>query len=46
LLQVDLVEISIVTFPLLAGSQVTAIGGPGDLANAITRAGAIMRAAE
>lgn len=46
LLQVDLVEISIVTFPLLAGSQVTAIGGPGDLAQSIRKAGAALRAAE
>lgn len=44
LLQVDLLEISIVTFPLLAGSQVTAIGARGGLAHAFTRAGALLRA--
>jgi HK97 family phage prohead protease len=44
LLQVDLVEISIVTFPLLAGSQVTAIGAGGALARAFTDAGAKLRA--
>lgn len=44
LLQVDLLEISVVTFPLLAGSQVTAIGARDTLAHAFTRAGAALRA--
>jgi HK97 family phage prohead protease len=49
LLQIDLLEISIVTFPLLAGSQVTAIGARGepigkDLARAFRNASALMRA--
>jgi HK97 family phage prohead protease len=44
--QVELWEISVVTFPLLAGSQVTAIGAPGGLARAFRDAGAALRAAE
>jgi uncharacterized protein len=48
LLQVELLEISIVTFPLLAGSQVTAIGGRdrlnNTLAGTLRLAGATFRA--
>ena len=44
--EVELWEISVVTFPLLAGSQVTAIGARDDLARAFRNAGALMRAAE
>ena len=44
--QVDLWEVSIVTFPLLAGSQVTAIGARSDLARVFADAGARLRAAE
>ena len=44
--EVDLWEVSIVTFPLLAGSQVTAVGAQNDLARAFRDAGAQLRAAE
>jgi len=44
LLQVDLLEISIVTFPLLAGSQVTAVGARHGLADTFRDAGAALRA--
>jgi hypothetical protein len=44
LLQVELLEISIVTFPLLAGSQVTAIGGHSNLAGTLRLASAALRA--
>jgi HK97 family phage prohead protease len=44
--QVELWEISVVTFPLLAGSTVTAIGARHDLARVFREAGAAMRAAE
>jgi HK97 family phage prohead protease len=48
LLEVELLEISIVTFPLLAGSQVTAIGGrtrpDKSLAGTLRLAGAAFRA--
>ncbi len=44
LLEIDLWEISVVTFPLLAGSQVTATGARNnDLASAFRAAGAAMR---
>ena len=40
LLEIELWEVSVVTFPLLAGSQVTAIGSKGEtLADDIRRAG-------
>ena len=43
LLEVELWEVSVVTFPLLAGSQVTAIGGKGEtLAEDIRRASLAM----
>ncbi len=42
LLEVELWEISVVTFPLLAGSRVTA-SGARDLASAFRAAGAAMR---
>ncbi len=45
LLEIDLFEISIVTFPLLAGSQVTAIGPQGEFARTLRRTGAMLRAA-
>ena len=44
--EIDLWEVSIVTFPLLAGSTVTAIGAQAGLARVIRDAGALMRAAE
>ncbi|MBV9548275.1 MAG: HK97 family phage prohead protease [Alphaproteobacteria bacterium] len=49
LIEIDLFEISIVTFPLLAGSQVTAIGPQGelarsDLAQKLRHTGAKLRA--
>ncbi len=44
LLEVDLFEISIVTFPLLAGSQVTAIGPQGGFARTLRHTGAMLRA--
>ncbi len=43
LLDVELWEISIVTFPLLAGSGVTAIGAKGALAHDLRQAAAILR---
>jgi uncharacterized protein len=44
LLEIELWEVSVVTFPLLAGSQVTAIGTKGDsLANEIRKAAAVLR---
>jgi HK97 family phage prohead protease len=47
LIEVELWEISVVTFPLLIGSTVTAIGARDDgLARALRNAGAAMRAAE
>jgi uncharacterized protein len=43
LLEIELWEVSVVTFPLLAGSQVTAIGSKGEtLADDIRRAGLAM----
>jgi HK97 family phage prohead protease len=42
--EVELWEVSVVTFPLLAGSQVTAIGARSDLARAFRDAGARLRA--
>jgi HK97 family phage prohead protease len=45
LLDVELWEISVVTFPLLAGSRVTAIGARSDLARAFREGGALMHAA-
>ncbi len=43
--EVELWEISVVTFPLLAGSTVTAIGAPDDgLARMFRQAGAVFRA--
>jgi HK97 family phage prohead protease len=46
LLEIELWEISVVTFPLLAGSMVTAIGArqADDLARVFRQAGARMRA--
>jgi len=44
--QVDLWEISVVTFPLLAGSTVTRIGACTDLARVFAQGSAAMRAAE
>ncbi len=44
LLEVELWEISIVTFPLLAGSGVTAIGTKRDAARALSHAAAKLRA--
>jgi HK97 family phage prohead protease len=44
--EVDLWEVSIVTFPLLAGSTVTAIGARTDLARIFREAAATLRAAE
>ena len=44
--QVDLWEISVVTFPLLAGSQVTAIGSQNALAQIFRDGSAALRAAE
>jgi len=44
LLEIELWEVSVVTFPLLAGSEVTAIGAKGDsLANEIRKAAAALR---
>jgi HK97 family phage prohead protease len=44
LLEVELWEISVVTFPLLAGSQVTATGtGPADLVRSLHRASTALR---
>ncbi len=43
LLQIELWEISVVTFPLLAGSRVTAVGAVVDTANEIRRAAAALR---
>ena len=43
LLEIELWEISVVTFPLLAGSQVTAIGPKGDTAAEIRRAAEALR---
>jgi hypothetical protein len=44
LLEIELWEISVVTFPLLAGSQVTAVGGADGAANEIRRAAEALRA--
>ncbi|MEJ0043115.1 MAG: HK97 family phage prohead protease [Rhizomicrobium sp.] len=44
LLEIELWEISVVTFPLLAGSQVTAIGTKGGLHDALSRAARAFRA--
>ncbi len=45
LLEVELWEISVVTFPLLTGSQVTAMGSKGEnLAGEIRRASLVLRA--
>jgi HK97 family phage prohead protease len=46
LLEVELWEISVVTFPLLAGSTVTSIGARNDLARVFAQGSAAMRAAE
>ncbi len=46
LLEVELWEISVVTFPLLAGSTVTSIGASPDLARVFRQGSAVMRAAE
>jgi len=46
LLEVELWEISVVTFPLLAGSTVTAIGAHTDLVRVFRQGSAAMRAAE
>jgi HK97 family phage prohead protease len=43
LLQIELWEISVVTFPLLAGSQVTAVGGADGTAKEIRRAAEALR---
>ena len=43
LLQIELWEISVVTFPLLAGSRVTAVGAARDTADEIRRAAAALR---
>lgn len=43
--EVELWEVSIVTFPLLAGSTVTALGARDGVARALREAGALMRAA-
>ncbi|HEY4941637.1 MAG TPA: HK97 family phage prohead protease [Rhizomicrobium sp.] len=45
LLEIELWEISVVTFPLLAGSEVTAIGKKSAAANALGRAAAVFRSA-
>jgi phage head maturation protease len=42
-LEIELWEISVVTFPLLAGSQVTAVGGAGGAAKEIRRAAEALR---
>ena len=42
--EIELWEISVVTFPLLAGSKVTAIGAKGDLARTLRQASAALRA--
>ena len=44
LLEIELWEISVVTFPLLAGSQVTAIGAKAANTEALKRAAAVLRA--
>jgi hypothetical protein len=44
LLEIELWEVSIVTFPLLTGSQVTAVGAKGEVANQIRRAAEVLRA--
>jgi HK97 family phage prohead protease len=41
--QIELWEISVVTFPLLAGSQVTAVGSADDTAAGIRRAASALR---
>jgi HK97 family phage prohead protease len=46
LLEIELWEISVVTFPLLAGSQVTAVGPKGDAAVQIRKAAQALRAGE
>ena len=46
LLEVELWEISVVTFPLLAGSTITAIGAGNDLARVFRDGAALLRAAE
>ena len=43
LLEIELWEISVVTFPLLTGSQVTAVGAGADAADEIRRATAALR---
>ena len=43
LLEIELWEISVVTFPLLAGSQVTAVGGADGAAKEIRRAADALR---
>src|SRR6201992_1582120 len=43
LLEIELWEISVVTFPLLAGSQVTAVGGADRTAKEIRRAATALR---
>jgi hypothetical protein len=43
LLEIELWEISVVTFPLLAGSQVTATGRKNDVARAISAAAEVLR---
>jgi hypothetical protein len=44
LIEVELWEVSVVTFPLLEGSNVTAIGAKSDAARHIRRAADVMRA--
>lgn len=44
LLEIELWEVSVVTFPLLAGSRVTAIGAKGDAATHIRNAAMALRA--
>ena len=46
LLEIELWEVSVVTFPLLAGSQVTAVGAAHDTAGEIRRAAAALRIGE
>ena len=43
LLEIELWEISVVTFPLLQGSQITAIGTKADAATLIREAAAAIR---
>ena len=44
LLEIELWEISVVTFPLLAGSQVTAIGAKGNIAHIVRNAASALHA--